>query len=393
MKGHEIMQQDDILFYNVAQLIESDQYPGALLSRFPQAVVEQLDVPNPAQWARGCELRFWQKPMQSTTIYLYAMHNDAAISVWFGEHYVKQFTLAKNKITPIEIILDAEFVLHLDIDQLHPSLRYPSTLCRVFFNARSSVCYCGKGASLPTHLLPFQNSLQEAQTTRPNPLMPFTPLFLADGSRNEQKKLDVELPNSKVVPPVVEFAPNPNMYAKKKMLAYGSSITHGDTAGNHCSCYIQLTAQNLNCDVINFGMSGSCTCDYAMADYIASVPDIDFYYLEIGVNMRHRYYAEEFDNRLSYLLQSLQGRNVYITTIYPNRATFLEVENKLSAQEREFNEIIRRKAKMYDVVLLEGGDIMTDPKYLCRDLIHPSPIGHIKMAENLTQLLISETQQ
>ncbi len=387
--------QDNILFYNIAECIPSPTYPGRLLSRFPQTLIDQIDMPQPAQFSRGCELRFWQMPNAApTTINLYAIDGDGQAIVLFGEHYAKEFRLEQGKITPIEISMDPLFAKHLALDapETAGALRYPSTLCRIFLNNEAKVSYCGKGQLTKAQLAQYAAPLAPKCHTLQGVPMAFTYIFNADGSRNLANDPAATPPPSAVPPyhAATPLAGVQGMQAGKKFIAYGSSITHGASASSNYLSYLQLTAKNLNCDALNFGMSGSCTCDNAMADYIASVPDIDFYFLELGVNMRHRYYAEAFEARLVYLLQKLQGRKVYITTLYPNRATYLEVENLLSAQERSFNASIRKYAPQYGAILLEGADILQSPAWLAHDFIHPSPQGHIKMAENLTQMLWQE---
>ncbi len=415
--------QDDILFYNVSELIPAQSYPGLLLSRFPQTLIDQMDMPQPAQFSRGCELRFWQLPNTApTTINLYAFDGDGQAVVLFGEHYAKEFRLEQGKITPLELSMDPLFAKHLALDEMaqtaqansnlvgqtgateqactnqRETLRYPSTLCRVFLNNEAKVAYCGKGELTAAQLAQFAQFSDRGVPLAPKchtlqgVPMAFPYIFNADGTRNLANDPAATPPPS-AVPPYHAATPPVGvqaMQAGKKFIAYGSSITHGVAASSNYLSYLQLTAKNLNCDALNFGMSGSCTCDNAMADYIAAVPDIDFYFLELGVNMRHRYYLEEFEARLVYLLQKLQGRKVYITTLYPNRATYLEVENKLSAQEREFNALIRKYAPQYGAVLLEGADVLQSPLSLTHDFIHPSPMGHIKMAETLTQMLWQE---
>ncbi len=387
------MWQDDILFYNIAEMKSSTEYAGQLLSRFPQALIDQLDVPLPAQFARGCELRFWQMPGQApTTIHLCALQEDGIALVLFGEHYVKEFPLPKDVITPIEISIDPQFAIHMGVDEQAEDVRYPSTLCRVFLNNQARVTYCGKGALTEAQIAAFGVPVAPTVNTLLPKYMPFTPLFLEDGTRNTQKLRDIACPagNVPAYTPAPPLEGQCAMQAKKRFLAYGSSITHGAHATSNYLSYLQLVAQNLNCDVMSCGMSGGCTCENAMADYIAAVPDIDFYFLEIGVNMRQRYYVEEFEARLVYLLEKLKGRKVYLTTIYPNRATYFEVENALSSQERAFNEIMRKYAPQYGVQLIEGADILQNPKYLSQDLIHPTPRGHIEMSVQLTKILQGE---
>ncbi len=392
--------QDDILFYNVAELPTAPEYPGQLLSRFPTALIAQMDVPLPAQFPRGCEMRFWLMPGETpTTLNFYTLpdRGDGQAIVFFGEHYVKEFALKEGEITPIEIAMDPIFHRRLALDDRAEGMRFPSTLCRVFLNNEAKVSYCGKDA----HHKAVPQAAQQAAfgvpfapvcDTRHPVYMPFAPLFCEDGSRNLTRQLDVTMPPSQVAPYQAATPPKGQraMGASKRFLAYGSSITHGSSASSNSLSYLQLIAQNLGCDALNLGMSGACTCDKAMTDFIAAQPDIDFYFLELGVNMRQRYYVEQFEERLVYLLQALQGRKVYITTLYPNRATYLEVENLLSAQERSFNALIRKYAPQYGAILLEGADILQSPAWLTHDFIHPSPMGHIKMAENLTQMLWQE---
>ncbi len=388
-----MLYQDDILFYNVDELVRSPEYPGGLLSRFPTALIDQMDVSLPAQFSRGCELRFWQMPDAApTTINLYTMREKGQVIVMFGEHHVKVFDLPLGEITPIEILMDPIFADHLILDEMATELRYPSTLCRVFFNNEAKISYCGKGELTEAQVAAFGVPIAPKCDTRMPVYMPHPDLFFADGTRNVAKTFGIETPPSQVAPYYPPVPPQGirAMQASKIMLAYGSSITHGSSATSNYQSYLQLTAQRLGCDALNFGMSGACTCDKAMTDYIAAVPDIDFYFLELGINMRHRYYVEEFEERLIYLLKALQGRKVYVTTIYPNRGTYLEIESLNSAQERAFNDLIRKYAPMYGAVLLEGSDIFTNPEYLAFDYIHPSPLGHMKMAENLSKLLWNE---
>lgn len=391
------MQLDDILFYNINELVQTTSaetwYPGKLMSRFPVSLIEKMDVPTPAQFLQGCELRFWQNKGQETTVInLYPLEEDARVAVFFGEHYVKTFYLPAKTITPIEIFLNERFANCSVISaQYAEHLRYPSNLCRVFFENAVKVSYCGKGALSAAQ---FQYPVQIAPmvSTAPPIRKSCVPLCLegiADGIEHDGNILaEHAIATASTIAP--QGAGDGSMCAKKRFLAYGSSITHGTASvSNHLS-YLQLLAKNLGCDVLNLGMSGACTCDQAVADYIATIPDVDFCFLEIGVNMRQRYQKEAFEERLTYLLEKLWGRKVYMTTIYTNRASYFEIENNQSQQQKAFDHIIRKLAVRYGVTLIDGREILCDPSWLSSDFVHPSPFGHMKIAENLTKHCLAE---
>ncbi len=394
------MKLDDILFYNVNELVQAssaeDWYPGKLMSRFPATLIDKMDVPTPAQFLQGCELRFWQKKGQCpTVINLYPIEEDARVAVFFGEHYVKTFYLPAKKITPIEIFLNDRFAdCSVISTQYAAHLRYPNYLCRVFFENAVKVAYCGKGALCTAQ---FQRPVQIAPmvTTAPPIRKACAPLVLEDTAQEIERDCNITSEIAVAEPSVMvsQEACDDAMCASKRFLAYGSSITHGTaSASNHLS-YLQLLAKNLGCDVLNFGMSGACTCDKEVADYIAAIPDVDFYFLEIGVNMRQRYHKEMFEERLTYLLEKLRGRKVYMTTIYTNRASYFEIENNQSQQQKAFDHLICKLAAVYGVTLIDGRKIINDPSWLSSDFVHPSPFGHIKIAENLTEYCIAEKMQ
>lgn len=178
----------------------------------------------------------------------------------------------------------------------------------------------------------------------------------------------------------------------KTLLAYGSSITHGCYAGNNSLSYIQHAAARLGWDVRNLGLSGACYCESAMADFLAEL-SWDAAYLELGINMRPFFSAEEFQSRVEHLLVRLReshpDKPVFLTTIYPNLETYRRGDSPLKRREEAYNRILRELAcrEEFGVSLIEGTEVLDDPCCLGADLIHPNDYGHVRMGENLAAIL------
>ncbi|OWA33946.1 hypothetical protein B9G55_16535 [Saccharibacillus sp. O16] len=177
-----------------------------------------------------------------------------------------------------------------------------------------------------------------------------------------------------------------------RLLAYGSSITHGGEQSR--SAYIDQTARRLGMDLYNLGMSGSCLCEPEMIDWIADRRDWDILFLELGVNMRDGMDDDEFRRRVRYALERLiegghADKPIFMTTIYPNFATLGSEAETAGSKDLRFNEILRQEVRRMNhdrfLHLLEGYTILDDPGGLSCDLIHPSDDGHIRMGENLAR--------
>ena len=337
-RGYNYMIYDNIEFFNVCELTQVGKYPGLRINRFPSDIINTFDSAMPASFSRGCELRFVPDKGQ-VTIYLMAIDEDGEILVFFGDYMCNRYILPKGVITPIHIIKPD--LLNKDFAELNKQTRFTKRVCRVFFNNKSIVHYCG-----------------------------------SDTYGNQ-----IESPHNDDKP-------------RLSWLAYGSSITHGACAISNHNSYIQQTARLLNSQVHNFGMSGSCMCEKEMADYIANYNDWDFVTLELGVNMRERYSVQEFKNRAKYLIETVANKNkdkkVFVITIYPNIHTYNE-EEPVSENELKFNEILRNIVDngLFDnICLIEGNEILTDFRTLSSDLIHPSDSGHIDMAYNLYKKIL-----
>lgn len=183
---------------------------------------------------------------------------------------------------------------------------------------------------------------------------------------------------------------------KKKILFYGSSITHGACPTVYHLCYVQQTARLLKADALNQGLSGSCYCEKEVADYLAERQDWDLICLELGVNMRNGFTPEEFKARSSYLVRRIvkahPDKPVVLITIYPNGESVQNTGCAGDATKRqlEFDRILRElKAELgpAKIHLIEGSSVLKDYNGVAKDLIHPSDYGHMDMGYNLSMQL------
>ncbi len=82
------------------------------------------------------------------------------------------------------------------------------------------------------------------------------------------------------------------------MLAYRSSITHGDGAVRLTESYAMLTAIHLGFDLINLGFTGSAQMEGEMAHFIAHELDWDIATLEMGINVISAWPVEQYRERV-----------------------------------------------------------------------------------------------
>lgn len=186
--------------------------------------------------------------------------------------------------------------------------------------------------------------------------------------------------------------PAPGETPEVRLLAYGSSITHGGEQSR--SAYIEQAARHLGADLYNLGLSGSCLCEPELVDWIANRRDWEVVFLELGVNMRDGMDGPQFRGKVRYALERIGAayplRPIALTTIYPNFATLGRGAPEAGEQDLRFNEILREEAhrsKHARLLLIEGDTVLDDPGGLSVDLIHPSDEGHARMGANLARQL------
>jgi hypothetical protein len=189
-------------------------------------------------------------------------------------------------------------------------------------------------------------------------------------------------------PPKAEELP------KLKMLAYGSSITHGACSMVFSNSYISRMARRLGVDVLNKGMGGSCFCEKEVAEYISTV-NWDFAVLELAVNMIDLYTPLEFEKRAGYVIEKALERKktvVFIShfTHFRDHPNENKKQFELNLEFRKASDKIKKQYKCDDLLFIDGRNIV-DYKMLTCDLIHPSIYGHSVMGDKIANILIENS--
>ncbi len=188
--------------------------------------------------------------------------------------------------------------------------------------------------------------------------------------------------------------PKPEESPEKTMLAYGSSITHWCYAIDSRNSYIQQVARRLNMDVLNKGMAGACRLEKSTMDYLIGLDKWDIAFLELGVNVISEYSVDEFRERAEYLVKNICMKKpdnyVFLTGFYWS-SLFLSKDKARVNKIIEFESVlknIKMKYNLANLIYINGRkEIMDSPSYLSFDLVHPSDYGHIRMGENLSEII------
>lgn len=332
----------DLEFHNVDHLESVSGMSGLRLERFPEHFKRELGIVDNhngqfrAKRAHGCEIRFVTEA-QYFDIALTAVEADVDIVIYYGDMAHSKHTLKAGVCSVIHVEYP-EIYKQVDVEKL-PKGRFAPYVWRVQFGMNGYIYF---------HYL-------DTYGYGHRPLM-------------EEEK------------PEISWA------------AYGSSITCGSVTTLYSNSYIEQAAVHLGYDVMNKGLSGSCMCEPAVADYLASLP-VDVLSLELGINMLSFFEKEEFESRVQYLLQKMKekspAKEIFVIDMFCNKAPLLK--DHTTRQYRNypvFKEIVKRhveEAEDNRMIKIDGNVVAADETYLSVDLLHPSDQGHILMGRNLAE--------
>ncbi len=177
---------------------------------------------------------------------------------------------------------------------------------------------------------------------------------------------------------------------KRRLLTYGSSITHGSTAVINCNTWAARLAENIGADLQNLGFAGSARMEKELADHIATL-DFDVATVEMGINVVGSYTPEEFYERSKYFLET-------VALSHPNSQIFaIDIfycsgDMKGNAMTETFRGIIKQITEdpaLPNVHHVRGTEMLTGSHGLSGDLTHPNPRGVEEIARNLTERVLS----
>ena len=174
---------------------------------------------------------------------------------------------------------------------------------------------------------------------------------------------------------------------QKRILTYGSSITHGSLSILPVNAYAYRVAENLGYDLINLGYAGSAAMEACMADYIAKRKDWDIAHLEMGINVINTMPEDEFANRVSYFIEKIASENpdkkVVCTDMF-----YFSLDYERSTKVEVYRDIVLKAAEKThskNVLYINGKKLLTNMNGVSADLVHPNVRGMEEIARNLTQ--------
>lgn len=189
--------------------------------------------------------------------------------------------------------------------------------------------------------------------------------------------------------------PNKEQYPKKTLLCYGSSITHGSNALSQSNSWASILAHNLNMDLRNLGMAGSCAIEPEFAEYIASEGEKgnwDVATLELGINVLN-WEDEKITNRVENIINTVASRNkskpiFVISPFYHFGGDFNPNDN--AKKWRIMIEEIVKRLNYKNVKYINGFEILDGACYISADEVHPNIYGVARIAEKLTERIGKE---
>ena len=176
------------------------------------------------------------------------------------------------------------------------------------------------------------------------------------------------------------------------LLTYGSSITHGSNSIDASHSWASVLAHNLDMDLRNLGLAGSCALEKEMADYIAKLGregKWDKAILELGINVLG-WEEEKIRERSNYLIKKVAEANpdkdIYVISPF----FYCEEYFSNSKAGEKWRKILKEEVELLNypnVKYIKGTDILPDMSYISADMVHPNIYGVQKIAEELTGII------
>ena len=176
---------------------------------------------------------------------------------------------------------------------------------------------------------------------------------------------------------------------KKRILFYGSSITHGSNALNASNTWTSWVAHALSMDMLNKGLAGSCCMEDATVSYLGALGKAggwDVAVLELGINVLH-YGADLRRARVENTLLKIAAENPE-KPIFVISPFYCEDDYFGNGRAAAWRETVRTAVEAcgYDnVTYVPGDEILSDMRGISADGVHPSVYGVAQISERLLE--------
>ncbi|MBR3864455.1 MAG: hypothetical protein IKJ19_05030 [Clostridia bacterium] len=173
---------------------------------------------------------------------------------------------------------------------------------------------------------------------------------------------------------------SPTPYDYKPILYYGSSITAGGSCCVPFNAYNAVISHHLNVDYYNFGFSGSCMGEIAIADLIAEL-DLSIFVFDYDHNAPNADFLQKTHEPF-FLRVREKCPNLPIVMISKPDCFGVHADDDIRREiiKATYQNAINRGDK--NVYFIDGSTLFgKDDRYACTsDSLHPNDFGHRRMA-------------
>ena len=179
---------------------------------------------------------------------------------------------------------------------------------------------------------------------------------------------------------------------KERVVFYGTSITQGGCASRPGMSYTQIISNALGRSCINLGFSGSGRGEPVMANLIASMEDLAMIVLDYEANAGF----EGLKKTLPAFLDTLRQAHPDLPVVVLSKPRFAQERFEPERRKERLasvayqRQLVQKRRAQGDQALffINGGGLQGRDFDLCSvDGVHPTDLGFLRMARNLTPQL------
>ena len=166
---------------------------------------------------------------------------------------------------------------------------------------------------------------------------------------------------------------------------YGSSITQGGCASRPGNSYQSMISQQLDCDYVNLGFSGSATAQQAIQDYISKLPMKVFVY-DYDQNAPSPEFLAKTHQPMFETIRKANPDLPIILCSKPSSSNIDQTEKRKAVIRKTYEDAIAKGDR--NVYLIYGSDMMAPvAENWSVDGGHPNDLGFWAMAEAIGEVL------
>lgn len=174
-------------------------------------------------------------------------------------------------------------------------------------------------------------------------------------------------------------------FVAPKIVAMGSSITHGSGTSRPGMTWPALLSRKLDMDIANLGTSGVCKLEPFFADIIADT-DADLFIFDVFSNPS----AEQIHERFPEFIKRIRKAHpstplLFLQTEVRETGNFDLKKRKFEADKRQAAEEELKKAMASDknIYFLNPGLEIGNDHEATVDLVHPTDLGYMRIVDHI----------